>query len=94
LGKKSTVFSSQLNEYISPQDTIASLNETLSYAAYKILKHRFKNFPNSKTTLDQFDDLMSLLNYDTTFTSVDYSNGDPAALGNYDTVQKSVSVIT
>ncbi len=83
MGKEVHGFSSELNEFIPPQDADASLNETLSYAAYRVLKHRFQNSPNANTTLAQFDDLMSLLNYDTNFTSIDYSNGDPAALGNY-----------
>ncbi|GAA4887696.1 hypothetical protein GCM10023311_09360 [Flaviramulus aquimarinus] len=83
IGKEVQGFSSELDEFISPQDTIASINETLSYAAYRILKHRFSKSPNAQITSANLDDLMALLGYDTNETSVDYSNSNPAALGNY-----------
>jgi len=83
IGKEVHGFTSELDEFILPQDTIAGINETLSYAAYRVLKHRFSNSPNRQVTFDKLNDLMSILNYDTNFTSVDYSDSDPAALGNY-----------
>ena len=57
--------------------------ETLSYAVYRLLSHRFKNSPGSDKVLPKFDSLMQHLGYDITFTSEDYSTGNPAALGNY-----------
>jgi len=83
IGKEVNGFRTEFNEFVSPTDTILSLNKTISYAAYRILKHRFRNSPNAETTLFQIDDLMALLDYDTNITSTDYSDGDPAALGNY-----------
>lgn len=57
--------------------------EAISYAAYRLLKHRFKNSPGAAIALPSFDSLMLELGYDTSFTSVDYADGSPAALGNY-----------
>lgn len=57
--------------------------EAISYAAFRILKHRFKNSPRLTPTYAYIDSLMLHLGYDTNFTSTDYSNGSAAALGNY-----------
>lgn len=83
IGKEVHGFSSTLDELNIPEATLTNIEETISYAAYKILSHRFKDSPNSEFTLNQFDDLMTLLNLDISFTSTDYSDGNPASLGNY-----------
>ncbi|MCB0688248.1 MAG: T9SS type A sorting domain-containing protein [Saprospiraceae bacterium] len=57
--------------------------EAISYAAYRLLKQRFRNSPGAAVSLPRFDSLMISLGYDTSFTSVDFSDGSPAALGNY-----------
>lgn len=57
--------------------------EAISYAAYRILSHRFTESPGAETSLANFDQLMADLGYDTSFTSTDYSGGSAAALGNY-----------
>ena len=57
--------------------------KTISYATYRILSHRFKNSPNATETQEMFNSLMELLEFDTLETTVDYSNGDAIALGNY-----------
>lgn len=58
-------------------------NMSISYAAYRLLSHRFRHSPNEAETKENFDDLMESLAYDVGFTSTNYTNGDPAALGNY-----------
>lgn len=58
-------------------------NMSISYAAYRLLSFRFRHSPNAVETLKNFDDLMESLAYDVGFTSTNYANGDPAALGNY-----------
>ncbi len=57
--------------------------EAASYAAYRILKHRFANSPLSALKVQQYNDLMNHLGLDTTLVSTDYLSGSPAALGNY-----------
>lgn len=55
----------------------------ISYAAYRLLRHRFQNSPNAFNTLTNFDNLMIQLGYDPAYTNTNYANGNPAALGNY-----------
>jgi len=57
--------------------------EAMSYAAYRLLRHRFANSPGKNLAYSRFDALFASLGYDTSFTSTDYANGHPAALGNY-----------
>lgn len=64
-------------------DRASDRHTAISYAAYGILKHRFEFSPGAPHSLALFDSLMQALGYDPDFTSTDYSNNDPAALGNY-----------
>jgi len=57
--------------------------EAMSFAAFRLLMHRFKHSPGSDSTLPRFQRLLQKLGYDESTTSVDYASGDPAALGNY-----------
>lgn len=57
--------------------------EVISYAAYRLLTHRFQFSPGATASLARFDSLMATSGYDKSFTSTDYGNGSPAALGNY-----------
>ena len=63
-------------------DSEAVREEAVSYAAYRILTHRFEKSPGATTTLKRFDDLLSSLGYDKTNTTIDYS-ASAAGLGNY-----------
>ncbi len=67
----------------APADLKAARNEAISYAAYRVLKHRFQNSPNAVLTGQQLDALMLQLGYDASDVSTNYSSGSPAALGNY-----------
>ena len=58
-------------------------NEAISFAAYRLLKHRFSKSPGVSETYDYLDSLFLVLGYDTNFVSTDYSTNKPAALGNY-----------
>ena len=67
----------------APGDLQAAREETISYAAYRLLRERFQNSPGASQSLARFDSLMAVHGYSTAFTSTDYSTGSPAALGNY-----------
>lgn len=58
-------------------------NESISYAAFRLLRHRFKHSPSKESTFQYIDSLFLSLGYDSNFVSTDYSSGNPAALGNY-----------
>ncbi|MEM8488824.1 MAG: T9SS type A sorting domain-containing protein [Bacteroidota bacterium] len=66
-----------------PADVTADRDEAISYAAYRLLSHRFANSPGATESLASFDDLMMQLGYDTAVTSTDYEMDGAPALGNY-----------
>lgn len=66
-----------------PADRQAAQEIAISYAAYRFLCFRFVNSPGAESSLPSFDALFDSLGYDPAYTSLDYSNGQPAALGNY-----------
>lgn len=57
--------------------------KAISFAAYRLLKHRFANSPQASLLSTAYDVHMDSLNYDITYTSTNYLSGNPAALGNY-----------
>ncbi|MDO6738592.1 DUF6851 domain-containing protein [Wenyingzhuangia sp. 2_MG-2023] len=70
-------------DFVNNNQTIEDQKKAISYAAYRLLSHRFKNSPNAEVTLNSFNLLMNQLNYDQDFTSTDYKNGNAACIGNY-----------
>jgi len=68
---------------VLPNDIEAAQEEAISYAAFRLLRHRFQNSPGAFLTLNNLNNLFANLGYNAGFTSVDYSTGSPAALGNY-----------
>lgn len=83
LGKSLGDFTVNYTPISIPTDKSEATKEILSYAVYRLLKHRFKNSPNAGETLNTFDSFFSSIGYDINFTSIDYSAGSYAALGNY-----------
>lgn len=76
--------------YIVPFDGIpeignrqAAQEEAMSYAAYRLLKHRFKNSPGKTATYAYIDSIFTKLGYDPSVVDTNYTTGNPAALGNY-----------
>jgi hypothetical protein len=66
-----------------PPNREASQREAISFAMYRLIKHRFSGSPGLEQTTAEVDDLMVRLGYDSTDVSTDYSTGSAAALGNY-----------
>jgi hypothetical protein len=83
LGKTVNGYTCPFNGIGVPADVQAAREEAISYAAYRLLRHRFKNSPNAATTLARLDSVLAALGYNAANTSTDYSNGSAAALGNY-----------
>ncbi|MHC5112877.1 MAG: DUF6851 domain-containing protein [Planctomycetota bacterium] len=61
-------------------DVLAARNEAISFAAYRLLHHRFLNSPSADVTLPALDQLMDDLGYDRMYTGT--VGDDPASLGN------------
>jgi len=83
LGRTVHGFDCPFNGITTPQDIQAAQEKAMSYAAYRLLNHRFANSPGALQSLMRFDTLMANLGFETNFTSTDYSDGNPAALGNH-----------
>lgn len=66
-----------------PTDVEAARAEAISYAAYRLLRHRFQLSPGIWNSYAYYDSLMNAKGYSTSITSTDYSTGSPAHLGNY-----------
>ena len=58
-------------------------DKAISYAAYRLLIHRYEISPGYKKTKKVIDSLFKKLGYNKDFKSTNYKDGDAAALGNY-----------
>ena len=67
------------NELLDVENSTAAI----SYAAYRIIRHRFSNSPGWLLIKDKTDNLMNLLSFDIENYDVDNNNEDPIALGNF-----------
>jgi Domain of unknown function (DUF6851) len=66
-----------------PPDAQPAREEAISYAAYRIIKHRFAKSPGAAYVEQLADDTMADLGYDIDNTDTQYVYGSPAALGNH-----------
>ena len=69
-----------VTEKLTVVDVQAAREEAMSYAAFRILMHRFQHSPGSAAALASFERRMRILGYDATFTAI--TGNSPAALGN------------
>jgi len=83
LGKSLGGFTATFLGVPIPADVEAARHKAISYAAYRLIKHRFANSPGVLITTNNINNVMDSLGYDINYTSIDYINGGPAALGNY-----------
>ncbi len=67
----------------TPADVEAAREEAISYAAYRIIRHRYLFAPGWNQILPYINNLMAEKGYNPNFSSTSYSSGFPAALGNY-----------
>ena len=69
---------------MTPTSNLQEAREaTLSYACYRLMRHRFANSPGAAISIPLMDSLMIVLGYDTAFVNQDYSDGSAEALGNH-----------
>jgi hypothetical protein len=81
-GKTVNGFACAMDEIDIDVDLQPAREEAISFAAYRIIRHRFANSPGATTTLTEVDGLMSELGYDAADTSTDVTTGSAAAVGN------------
>ncbi|MEW4925457.1 FG-GAP-like repeat-containing protein [Algibacter sp. 2305UL17-15] len=80
---KTYLVDATIDKFKTTEDKQIARAKTMSYAAYRLLSHRFKNSPNIEESQKLFDFLMDEFEYDINFLSTDYSEGNAAALGNF-----------
>lgn len=83
LGKNVNGFTAAFLGVPVPSDIAAARNKAISYAAYRLIKHRFALAPGYAVIIANINHQMDSLGYDINYTAIDYANGNPAALGNY-----------
>ena len=83
LGNQIGDFKSDFDGFETAQNEDEAVKESISFAAYRLLAHRFLQSPGVKDVQRLTDRLMNELGYDQSNTSIDYGSGDPAALGNF-----------
>ncbi|MCG9972841.1 FG-GAP-like repeat-containing protein [Christiangramia crocea] len=82
-GKMLHGFESEFKGFETTVNKSEARKQTISFAAYRLLSHRFKHSPNSLVAQEILDEAMYELGYDTSIRAEDYTFGDPVALGNY-----------
>jgi hypothetical protein len=83
LGDTVSGFSCELDAFPAPVDVELARQEAISHAAYRLILHRFANSPGARGTKDNAEQQLERLGYNPSDTSVDYSSGSAAAMGNY-----------
>jgi hypothetical protein len=82
-GNEVAGFSCSATDFALPDEVLPHQEQTISFAAYRIIQHRFAFSPGSVETMTVADNLMQSLGYDLDDESLDYAKGSAVALGNY-----------
>ncbi len=82
LGKQLRGYDCEFNGFSASGSEIAAKEEAVSYAAFRLLEHRFGRSSLPDVILRPFD-VIQELGFDPDFESTDYSSGSAAALGNH-----------
>jgi len=83
LGNTLGKYTCKFNGVPKATDVEAARREAISYAAYRLIKHRFRLSPDWDDTHKIIDSLFAKFGYDTSITDATYSNGKPSSLGNF-----------
>jgi hypothetical protein len=83
LGRSFGGFEVPFDGITTPNDLDAATEEIINYAIFRLLNHRFAQSPGADETLLSIQAKFEELGNNPNFTSIDYSNGSYAALGNY-----------
>ncbi|QBY03375.1 hypothetical protein E2K93_02855 [Thalassotalea sp. HSM 43] len=68
---------------LQTDDSKSAQQTAISYAAYRIIQHRFELSPDAEHTFELANKLMQELGYDEDYVDTELSPNDAAALGNY-----------
>lgn len=71
------------DDELSDEEISRLRDESVSFAAYRLIIHRFHESIGANPTLRDAETLMDFLNYDSTNLSTDWESGSAAELGNH-----------
>lgn len=60
-----------------------SIETAISYAAFRMISHRFRNSPGARYSIGRMEALFKGRGFDPSFTNASLRSGNPAAIGNY-----------
>jgi hypothetical protein len=83
LGKTLGAYECNFEGFVTSEDPTKAQHKAISYAVYRLMRHRFANSPGRDDIFESIDALMDSFGYDTSYKNAFYQNGNPAALGNY-----------
>ena len=83
LGRSQSGYACDFSKPELPRDVQLAREQAVSFAAYRIIRHRFRNSPGADFVTQHADETMAELGYDISDTSTNYTNGSAAALGNH-----------
>lgn len=83
LGKTFGNYDCEFEGVTSPENLDSARNVTINFAAYRFIMGKYEFYSSKVRNSDTFIALFDSLGFDFRFTSMDYSKGSPAALGNY-----------
>lgn len=83
LGKTQAGYDCRFTAPPRPRDRQLAREEAISFAVYRMVRHRFKDSPGADLVAELADRTMAELGFDSSETSTAYQDGSPAALGNY-----------
>ncbi|MBK9637105.1 MAG: VCBS repeat-containing protein [Bacteroidetes bacterium] len=83
LGKTVGAFTCPFTGIPASSNIAEDRRKAISYASYRLLRHRFANSPQAALLMTAYDVHMDSLGYDKNFIDTIYASGDARALGNY-----------
>lgn len=81
-GKELNGYSCPMTGFSKDGDRHVAREAAISYAAYRLIRHRFTTSPGATDMLATTDALMNTLGYDVNVTATDLATGGAAAVGN------------
>lgn len=83
LGKGFGEYPCEFEEYPVPENRDSAVNVAINYYAFRVTTARFGEYSSKGRTYDIFTFLFDSIGLDPMYVNTDYSEGSPAALGNY-----------
>ncbi len=83
IGQEIDGFVSPMIDVPTPADKEAAIKEAISYGMYRLMLNRFVTAANPGVIISNISQKMGSEGYNPSFSSLDYTTGNPAALGNY-----------